>query len=66
MSRLLVIAALLFVVFSLAQAMFAMARGPDASAAMAGALTRRITVSVLLFLFLLAAWKLGWMHPNGA
>ncbi|MET0291881.1 MAG: twin transmembrane helix small protein [Steroidobacteraceae bacterium] len=60
-----VIAALLFVVFSLGQALFAMSSGPDPSGKVVKALTRRITMSVILFLALMLAWKLGWIQPNG-
>jgi len=65
MTSVLMIAALGYAVFSLGQAMFAMARGPDASGAVVKALTRRIAISVALFLFLLIGWKLGWLQPNG-
>ncbi len=65
MISVLLVAALAFAVFSLGQAMFAMARGPDASGAVVRALTRRIIISVALFCFLLAGWKLGWLQPHG-
>lgn len=65
MTSVLMIAALAYAVFSLGQAMFAMARGPDASGAVVQALTRRIAISVLLFLFLVIGWKLGWLQPHG-
>ncbi len=65
MISVLLIAALAFAVFSLGQAMFAMARGPDASGAVVRALTRRIAISVLLFCFLLVGWKFGWLQPHG-
>ena len=65
MTSVLIIFALAFAVFSLGQALFAMARGPDTSGAVARALTRRIAVSVLLFVFLVAGWKLGWLEPQG-
>ena len=61
----LLIGALAFAVFSLGQAMVAMARGPDATGAVVRALTRRIVISVLLFGFLLVGWKLGWVQPHG-
>lgn len=61
----LMIGALLFAVFSLGQALFAMARGPDHSGAMARALTRRIAISVLLFGLIVLGWKLGWIEPHG-
>ncbi len=64
MTSLLMIGALAFAVFSLGQAMFSMARGPDESGAMVRALTRRIAVSVGLFLLLLVGWKLGWIQPH--
>ena len=59
------IGALLFAVFSLGQALFAMARGPDHSGAMARALTRRVAISVLLFALIVVGWKLGWVEPHG-
>lgn len=64
MTSLLLIGALGLAVFSLAQAMFAMARGPDESGAVARALTRRIVFSVLLFAFLMLGWKFGWLEPH--
>lgn len=65
MMTLLLIGALALAVFSLGQAMFAMARGPDASGAVVKALTRRVAISVLLFIFILVGWKLGWLQPHG-
>lgn len=59
------IGALLFAVFSLGQALFAMARGPDQSGAVARALTRRIAISVLLFVAIVIGWKLGLIEPHG-
>jgi hypothetical protein len=64
MMTLLVVGALGFVVFSLAQAMFAMARGPD-NDGVVWALTRRMGASVLLFLLLMLGWKLGFIQPHG-
>jgi hypothetical protein len=61
----LLVAALAFAVFSLGQAMFTRARGPDASGAMVRALTRRVAISVLLFVFIMVGWKLGWLQPHG-
>jgi DUF2909 family protein len=61
----LVLAVIVFVVFSLGQALFAMASGPDESGRVVKALTRRIALSVLLFVALMAGWKLGWITPHG-
>lgn len=60
----LMIAALGFAVFSLGQALFAMASGPDHSGKVVRALTRRIAISVLLFAMLMIGWKLGWIEPH--
>jgi hypothetical protein len=65
MMVLLAVGALGFAVFSLAQAMFAMSRGPANDNAMVWALTRRMGASVLLFLLLMLGWKLGWVSPHG-
>lgn len=59
-----VIAVLLFVVFSLGQALMAMSSGPDTSGKVVHALTRRIAMSVILFVALMAAWKFGWIEPH--
>ena len=61
----LALAALAYAVFSLGQAMFAMASGPDESGKVVRALTRRIAISVLLFAALMVGWKLGWIQPHG-
>ena len=61
----LVLGVIVFVVFSLGQALFAMASGPDESGRVVRALTRRIALSVLLFVGLMLAWKLGFIEPHG-
>ena len=60
-----VLAVILFVVFSLGQALFAMSSGPDTSGRVVKALTRRIVMSVALFGALMLAWKLGLISPHG-
>lgn len=68
----LVIAAFLAIVASLGAALFFMTRGsrneadPAAkSRHMARALAFRVGFSVLLFICMLVAWKLGWVNPTG-
>ncbi|MCX8517538.1 MAG: twin transmembrane helix small protein [Rhodoferax sp.] len=68
----LVALAFLFIIASLAAALFFMLRGgssntdtPDKSKRMARALALRIGLSVLLFLCILLSWKMGWIHPTG-
>lgn len=53
---------------SLGWALFHMLRGTegrDKRGSMARALTVRIGLSVLLFLCILIAWKLGYIQPGG-
>ena len=57
--------ALLAVVVSLGQALFAMASGPQNSGRVLKALTVRISISVALFILLMVSWKLGWIEPHG-
>jgi hypothetical protein len=38
---------------------------PEGDKRMARALAVRVGVSVALFLFILLAWKLGWITPKG-
>ncbi len=56
---------------SLAAALYFMLRGgesaatPDKSKRMARALAWRVGLSVTLFICILVAWQLGWIHPTG-
>lgn len=51
------------IVFSLGQALFAMASGPDESGRVVRALTWRISLSVVLFAFLMLGWYFGLIEP---
>ena len=47
---------------------FMLRKGPDdanADKRMARALAVRVALSVTLFLVILLAWSLGWIHPKG-
>jgi len=65
----LVLLAFIAIIGSLASALFFMLRGDREGKAksghMARALAFRVGFSILLFLCLLAAWKLGYIHPTG-
>jgi len=50
---------LLGVVASLGHAMFSMTSGPEASAQMARALTIRVSLSIVMFLLMLAGMRFG-------
>jgi len=40
-------------------------RSQSKSDSMMRALAVRVTLSVLLFVCILVAWRLGWIHPSG-
>jgi hypothetical protein len=61
----LIIATLGVIVFSLVQALSAMASGPDTSGKVVRALTWRIALSVGVFLALMLGWWLGLIEPRG-
>ncbi len=65
----LVIIAFVAILASLGVALFFMLRGgsngTNASKKMARALAARVGVSIVLFVCVLAAWKLGYIHPTG-
>jgi hypothetical protein len=61
--------AFLAIIGSLGSALFFMMRdgqdGKPKSSNMARALAFRVGFSILLFVCVLVAWKLGWIHPTG-
>ncbi|WP_138512018.1 twin transmembrane helix small protein [Rhodoferax bucti] len=65
----LVILAFATILGSLAAALYFMLKGGatqgNKSRNMARALGMRVGISVLLFLCLMLAWKLGYIHPTG-
>jgi hypothetical protein len=63
--RLLVVAVLVAIVASLGTALYHLATGHGDSGRMVRALTLRVALSVALFLLLMIAWRLGWIHPHG-
>jgi hypothetical protein len=72
MMKVLVAVAFFAIIGSLGSALFFMMRGGSAGSDdkkkgdnMARALAFRIGFSVLLFICLLIAWKLGWIQPTG-
>jgi Protein of unknown function (DUF2909) len=65
--RLLIILMLFAIVVSLGSALYHLARGPGRgdSRKMLRALTVRISLSVILFILLMAAWYVGIISPHG-
>jgi len=65
MIKFLVLALLAAVVVSLFSGLFFLNRDQSGSGRMVRALTIRITLSVLLFIVLLIAWRTGAIQPHG-
>lgn len=63
--RLLVIAILIAIIFSMGSALFQLSRGKGDSGKMLKALAWRVGLSVGLFLLLLIAWQAGIIRPHG-
>ncbi len=64
--RLLIIATLLAILWSLGTALYHLSRGrSESSDRMLRALTWRITLSLGLFILLLVAAREGWISPHG-
>lgn len=60
-----IVVGLLAIVASLASALVSLTRSHGNSRNMVRALTVRVALSVLLFLMLLLAWRLGYIQPHG-
>ncbi len=63
--RIVVLLAFLGIVASLVSAGVYLMKDQGRTSRMANALTLRIGLSILLFLFLLLAWRLGWIQATG-
>jgi hypothetical protein len=64
LGRLLIIAVLIAIIWSLGSALVQLSRGKGDSQKMLRALTWRVGLSVALFVLLLVAWKMGYIHPH--
>lgn len=60
----LIVVILLFIIFSLGTAMFYLVKGQGKSQNTVRFLTVRVALSVVLFLFIILAAKMGWIEPN--
>jgi Protein of unknown function (DUF2909) len=63
--RVAVIVVLVAIVASLGVALYHLATDRGESKKMVQSLTVRIALSVVLFLLLMLAWRLGLIHPHG-
>lgn len=56
----------IFIVYSLASALYYMMKDGEGSTRMVKALTMRVGFSIALFLFVLFSFWMGWITPAGA
>ena len=67
--KIIIAIAFALIIASLASALVFMMRdgrdGKPKSSNMVRALAMRVGLSILLFVFILVAYKLGWIHPTG-
>lgn len=63
--KIIVIALLLVIIYSLGSGLFFMLKDGADSKRMVKALTWRISLSFVLFLLLLVGYTLGWIAPHG-
>jgi hypothetical protein len=62
--KILIIVFLIAIVYSLVSAFFFMAKDHGKGSRMVNRLSWRIGLSLLLFMFLWGAYKMGWIEPN--
>jgi len=55
----------IFIIYSLASALYYMMKDAGGSKRMVKALTIRVGVSIALFLFILLSFWMGWIKPAG-
>lgn len=65
MIKLLIVACLLGIIFSLGTGLFHLVKDKGDSKRMVNALTVRIALSVALFVLLFIAWRQGLIQPHG-
>jgi len=55
----------IFIIYSLASALYYMMKDGEGSKRMVKALTMRISLSLLLFIIIIFAFWMGWIKPTG-
>ena len=63
--KLAVVVVLLAIIASLGMALYHLATDRGDSKKMVRSLTLRVGLSIALFLLLMIAWRLGYIHPHG-
>ena len=63
--KFLILVFFIFIAYSLASALYYMTKDSGGSKRMVKALTMRIGISILLFLFIIFSFWMGWIKPAG-
>lgn len=66
MIKVVVLCFFVFILYSLGSALFYMMKDASGSRRMLKALTMRIGASIVLFMFLMFSFWMGWIQPDGA
>jgi hypothetical protein len=61
----LIVVVFLFILYSMGSALFYLSRDKGQSSNTVRFLTVRVVLSVVLFLFIILAMKMGWIVPHG-
>lgn len=64
LAKIIVIATMLIILFALGSSLFFLVNDEEKSHRMVKALTWRISISLILFIFLFVAFSLGWIQPH--
>lgn len=64
LTKLFIIAVMIVILFALGSSLFFLIRGDGKDNRVVKALTIRIGLSLILFIFLFIAFSLGWIHPH--
>lgn len=65
LAKILIIIAMIVIVFSLGSGLFFLVNDQKGGKRVVKALTIRIAISLTLFILILVAAALGWIHPHG-
>lgn len=63
--KIIIIMVLIGIIVSLARALYYLVKKQEPSAKMVKALTWRISLSIGLFVLVILAFLMGWIHPHG-
>ena len=63
--KFIILFAFFIIVYSLGSALYYLLKDPSGSHRLIKALTVRVSLSILLLIFLIISFKIGWLSPHG-